>query len=152
MIEQSVHPSLGRMMGLRRFRRAQDPVIHRIVEELVAGQKRTHWMWFGFPQPLGLGKSPMSRLYGLSEKEAPKYMDDPVLSQRLTSMTFIVLDHAYANRWPSMIFGDLDAMKFASSVELFASITRADPFLEMFDVIQEVEGWKAAAERFVVGK
>src|SRR5215218_4855982 len=73
---------------LQRFVTAQAPVFDVAVEELRSGRKRTHWMWFVFPQLGGLGRSPMAKLYGIdSLDEARAYLAHPVLGPRLVLCT-----------------------------------------------------------------
>lgn len=114
-----------RLTGLRRFRRAQDPVIATVVVELCTGQKMGHWMWFVFPQGKGLGTSRMSKLYALSRREASRFNADPVLGRRLRLCTEVVTVQLAAGRPLELIFGDVDAMKFRSCMQLFASVAPA---------------------------
>ncbi len=109
--------------NLSRFTEAQNPLYPAILAELCAGQKRTHWMWFVFPQLAGLGLSPTSRFYALSSlAEAQAYLADPILGPRLAECTQAVLTHP--TRTAEQIFGPIDAAKFRSSLTLFAE---ADP-------------------------
>ena len=111
--------------NLERFVRAQDPIIERAMAELRAGRKVTHWMWFVFPQHVALGRSPMAVNYGIrSAGEATAYLDHPVLGPRLAAATRTVMD--VRGRTIEAIFGPVDAMKFRSSMTLFASIADAD--------------------------
>jgi uncharacterized protein (DUF1810 family) len=72
------------MADLDRFLAAQDPVIAQVRTELAAGRKRTHWMWFVFPQLRGLGRSETARHYGIASRdEAQAYLAHPVLGARL---------------------------------------------------------------------
>ena len=104
---------------LARFVHAQDPVFAAVVAELRAGRKRTHWMWFVFPQLRGLGASPMAVAYGIgSLAEAMAFLAHPVLGGRLVSCTDTVLAHA--DRSLHAIFGAPDDAKFRSSMTLFA--------------------------------
>lgn len=104
---------------LERFVTAQAPVYERVVAELRAGQKRTHWMWFVFPQLRGLGSSPMAQTFGIASlDEARAYLAHPVLGARLIQCTDLVL---VANeRSAHDIFGSPDDVKFRSSMSLFA--------------------------------
>ena len=69
---------------LHHFRAAQDPVLERVSVELAAGRKRTHWMWFVFPQLAGLGRSSTAELYAITDLDyARRYLEDPVLGNRL---------------------------------------------------------------------
>ena len=107
---------------LRRFVDAQAPVIDQAMEELSLGQKRSHWMWFVFPQIQGLGHSAISREFAIdSLDEARAYLLHPVLGTRLREATRRVL--AIENRSALQIFGSPDDMKFRSSMSLFALAT-----------------------------
>jgi uncharacterized protein (DUF1810 family) len=106
---------------LQRFVTAQDPVIGQVRAELAAGAKRSHWMWFVFPQIAGLGFSAMALRYAIeSPDEARAYLAHPVLGPRLRGCVGLVL--AVENRDAHTIFGTPDDMKFHSSLTLFASI------------------------------
>lgn len=137
---------------LERFIAAQAPVYAQVVAELRAGRKRTHWMWFIFPQIRGLGSSPTAQHYAIASlDEARAYLAHPVLGPRLIECTTLVLQHA-AIREPvghepvghertsrehaaptgqhilDKIFGYPDNLKFHSSMTLFsrAADTRTD--------------------------
>ena len=104
---------------LQRFLDAQAPIIETAFVELAAGQKRTHWMWFVFPQLRGLGLSPTSHYYGLASlEEARAFLAHPVLSDRLAACTRAVI--AVENRSLHAIFGSPDDSKFCSSMTIFA--------------------------------
>ncbi len=104
---------------LSRFVEAQEPVIEAVCAELRAGQKRTHWMWFVFPQIAGLGTSSMARHYAIAGRaEAEAYLAHPVLGPRLVACTGLVND--VAGRTAREIFGAIDEIKFCSSMTLFA--------------------------------
>jgi len=108
------------MDDLDRFVDAQDPVWPTVIAELHAGQKRTHWMWFVFPQLAGLGASPMAVQYALgSLGEARAYLAHAVLGARLREATRLMLRHA--GRPAEAVLGGIDAMKFRSSMTLFAA-------------------------------
>ena len=103
------------------------------VAELRQGRKRSHWMWFVFPQIAGLGQSPISQRYAISSlPEARAYLAHPVLGTRLTECAEIV--KGLEGRSAEEVFGGIDAMKLRSSMTLFA---RADPsnavFAEVLD-------------------
>ncbi len=103
---------------LGRFRDAQAPVFDIVVAELTGGQKRSHWMWFVFPQLAGLGSSAMARRYAIRTlAEAEAYLADPVLGERLRRCTDLVL--AIEGRIISAILGSPDDVKFRSSMTLF---------------------------------
>src|SRR3569833_1248572 len=104
---------------LQRFIEAQAPVIARVRTELSHGRKRSHWMWFIFPQIAGLGFSPMAQLYAIASlDEARAYLAHPILGPRLEDCTRLVL--AVEGSTASDIFGWPDEMKFRSSMPLFA--------------------------------
>jgi uncharacterized protein (DUF1810 family) len=107
---------------LERFVTAQEPVFERVLGELRAGRKRSHWMWFVFPQLRGLGRSPMADRYGIgSLAEARAYLAHPVLGPRLDLCTRTVLESEAASL--HAIFGSPDDMKFRSCATLFALAT-----------------------------
>jgi uncharacterized protein (DUF1810 family) len=104
---------------LERFVTAQAPVFDRALAELQAGRKRSHWMWFIFPQLRGLGFSTTARLYGVASlAEARAYLAHPLLGPRLETCTRDVL--ALENRSLHDIFGTPDDMKFGSCMTLFS--------------------------------
>ncbi|MGO9772965.1 MAG: DUF1810 domain-containing protein [Roseiarcus sp.] len=104
---------------LKRFVTAQAPIFEAALDELRAGQKRSHWMWFVFPQLRGLGHSAMARFFGLgSIEEARAYLAHPLLGARLKTCAEAVL--AIEGRSLHAVFGSPDDMKFHSSMTLFA--------------------------------
>ena len=115
---------------LQRFVDAQAPVIDRVLDELRRGRKRSHWMWFVFPQIAGLGFSATSRRYAIrSLAEARAYLAHPLLGPRLLECTRLVV--AVEHRTLLEIFGDPDDAKFRSSMTLFAKAASDDaPFVE----------------------
>lgn len=103
---------------LERFVSAQAPVIEAVRAELQAGLKRTHWMWFVFPQLKGLGLSPTAQFYGIEDlAEARAYLAHPTLGPRLLELTRIV--NGLQDRSAHAIFGSPDDLKFRSSMTLF---------------------------------
>jgi uncharacterized protein (DUF1810 family) len=113
---------------LQRFVDAQAPVIDRVRGELRAGRKRSHWMWFVFPQVAGLGNSAMAVRYALgSLAEAHAYVAHPVLGPRLRECTRLVL--AVRDRPIGAILGHPDDLKFHSCMTLFR---RAAPQDQIF--------------------
>lgn len=107
---------------LERFMAAQAPVYPRVVSELRAGRKQSHWMWFIFPQIEGLGHSAMAQRYAIgSRAEAVAYLEHPVLGPRLRECTQLV--SAVAGKDIHAILGSPDDMKFRSSMTLFANVT-----------------------------
>jgi uncharacterized protein (DUF1810 family) len=111
------------------FIEAQNPVIDRVMEELSAGEKRSHWMWFIFPQLSGLGHSHMAQRFALrSLEEARHYLTHPVLGERLRQCTRLLVN--LGGRSVSDIFGYPDDMKFHSSMTLFALAAPEEPLFE----------------------
>jgi uncharacterized protein (DUF1810 family) len=105
--------------NLTRFVEAQDPLFARVCAELAAGCKESHWMWFIFPQLLGLGSSPTARRYAIaSVEEARAYLAHPVLGARLRECTRLV--NRIEGRTIEEIFGYPDHLKFRSCMTLFA--------------------------------
>src|SRR5271167_1917335 len=110
---------------LERFVTAQAPEFGSALEELKKGLKRTHWMWFVFPQLRGLGSSSMATFYGIgSLEEARAYLAHPLLGPRLVLCTETVL--AIRGKILHDIFGSPDDMKFRSSMTLFARASDDD--------------------------
>jgi uncharacterized protein (DUF1810 family) len=108
------------------FVTAQDHVYAAVAAELAAGQKRTHWMWFIFPQLRALGRSERAIRYGLADlEEAKAYLAHPVLGARLKECTRLVnrVDGKSAHE----VFGSPDDMKFRSSMTLFARAAPEEP-------------------------
>jgi uncharacterized protein (DUF1810 family) len=117
--------------GLSRFVEAQQDVFETALAELRAGRKRSHWMWFVFPQLRGLGRSSTAAFYGIASlDEARAYLAHPVLGPRLREATHAVLRHA--GRSALEIFGSPDDLKFRSSMTLFAIAAEdaGEPFAE----------------------
>lgn len=111
------------------FVAAQHQTFATALAELEAGEKKTHWMWFIFPQIAGLGMSDMSRRFAIASlAEARDYLDHGILGPRLVEATDVVLMHA-GHRTAHDIFGSPDDMKFHASMTLFA---RAAPGREIF--------------------
>jgi len=111
---------------LDRFVAAQEGVYTRALAELQAGEKRSHWMWFIFPQIAGLGSSPKAQRYAIgSLGEAGAYLEHPVLGPRLRTCTAAV--NAVAGRSAHAIFGAPDDVKFRSSMTLFAAAAPDEP-------------------------
>jgi uncharacterized protein (DUF1810 family) len=120
--------------GLQRFVDAQEDaaIYARALEELRRGRKRSHWIWFVFPQIAGLGQSPMSRAYAVrSLDEARAYLEHPVLGPRLRECCEALLA-ADPKASADSILGGIDAIKVRSSITLFA---RADPSDQLFKAV-----------------
>ena len=126
-------------MEFDHFIEAQNRVYDQVIRELTEGQKRSHWMWYIFPQVSGLGFSEISNRYALgSLDEACRYLKHELLGARLRQCTQLVLD--IRNRTAEDIFGPLDAMKFRSSMTLFSLCS---PSRSLFD---------SAIEKYFDGK
>ena len=111
---------------LARFVAAQEPVYEKIREELQEGRKRSHWMWFVFPQLEGLGASAMAQRYAIhSLAEAAAYLDHPLLGARLKECVGLV--NKVEGRSAHEIFGSPDDLKFHSSMTLFAAAAPQEP-------------------------
>jgi len=109
---------------LTRFVWAQEGLYEHVVQELRSGRKRSHWMWFVFPQVEGLGHSPTARRYAIrSLAEAHAYLEHPVLGARLIACTRIV--NALQGLSAHAIFGYPDDLKFCSSMTLFERVAGA---------------------------
>ena len=107
--------------NLARFITAQEATIDRVRAELRAGRKTSHWMWFVFPQIVGLGRSETARFYAIhTYEEAAAYLGHPVLGSRLVECTRLV--NAVEGSTAEQIFGHIDAMKFHSCMTLFAAV------------------------------
>lgn len=124
------------MFNLQRFINAQNfgglydnmPNYQIAIQELRKGYKKSHWIWYIFPQMKGLGKSQLSQFYGINgREEAYAYMDNPILSQRLIEATQIVLDSKYT---AYEIFG-LDIIKFRACMLLFSTISDNPVFKQL---------------------
>ena len=119
--------------GLQRFVDAQAQTYEQALAELRGGHKRTHWMWFVFPQVAGLGRSGMAQRFAISGlAEARAYLSHPLLGRRLVecarALTALDTDDADA------VFGSVDAMKLRSSMTLFAAAAPDEPvFREVLD-------------------
>ena len=125
--------------GLRRFVDAQEPVYAEARAELAAGSKRSHWMWFVFPQLKGLGRSQMATHYGLAgAAEAAAYLAEPVLGPRLLDCTRLML--ATRGKSALQILGSPDDLKFCSCMTLFAQVAPGEPL------------FAEAIERFFAGR
>ena len=124
---------------LSRFIEAQaGGVFEQALAELHAGQKRTHWMWFIFPQHRDLGRSPTARFYGLrGVDEARAYAQHPVLGHRLRECARAILPHL-ASRRPESVLGAVDALKLKSSMAIFAEAVPDEPLFA--EVLQRASG------------
>jgi uncharacterized protein (DUF1810 family) len=115
MTESNLH-------SLDRFLRAQKPVYDQVLAELAAGRKRTHWMWFIFPQIAGLGISETSRRFAIRDlDEARAYLAHPILGARLRQCAALRLQ--LRDQSAHHIFGSPDDLKLRSSATLFAQVS-----------------------------
>ncbi|SOE03539.1 DUF1810 domain-containing protein [Blastococcus haudaquaticus] len=125
---------------LQRFLDAQAQTYDQALAELRAGQKRTHWMWFVFPQVAGLARSGMAQRFAISGlAEARAYLAHPTLGRRLVecARALTALDTTDADR----VFGPVDAQKLRSSMTLFA---HAGPDVPVFREV--LDHWFGGAE------
>jgi uncharacterized protein (DUF1810 family) len=132
---------------LKRFVDAQDPVYGSVLDELRSGRKRSHWMWFIFPQIAGLGSSAMSRKYAIaSADEAAAYLAHPVLGARLRECARLVA--AIEDKTIDDIFDSPDDRKFQSSMTLFADVAPDEAvFQECLDKYFDGKADPATLER-----
>jgi len=133
MIRASNPISRDAPSDLNRFTRAQEGIYDRALAELRSGKKRTHWMWFIFPQIDGLGHSPTAKTYAIKNlEEARRYLNHPVLGPRLLECAAAVL--SIEGRSVSEIFGYPDDLKLKSSMTLFARVAEPDSiFVKVLD-------------------
>jgi uncharacterized protein (DUF1810 family) len=109
---------------LERFVQAQDRVLEQVRRELRDGRKRSHWMWFVFPQLSGLGHSAMAQQYAVASlHEAEAYLKHSILKPRLIECTELVI--GVEGRSINAIFGSPDDLKFHSCMTLFSSVSGA---------------------------
>ena len=117
---------------LNRFTSAQDKVYDRVLAELKNGRKRSHWMWYIFPQLDGLGRSTTARRYAIkSREEAIAYLEHPVLGARLLECANTVL--AIEGKTASEIFGYPDDLKLKSSMTLFSTVADDSVFVDVLN-------------------
>ena len=111
---------------LQRFVDAQAPVFDDVCDELAAGRKTTHWIWFIFPQLRELGRSATARFYGITSRdEALAYWQHPVLGPRLKQCAELVLQ--VSGKTAHDIFGTPDELKLRSCMTLFAAVAGEEP-------------------------
>jgi uncharacterized protein (DUF1810 family) len=116
--------------NLQRFIDAQESVYPLALDEIKEGRKRSHWMWFIFPQIQGLGFSATSKLYAIKDiHEAEAFLKHPLLGSRLITISneLLKLDSNDAHT----IFGSPDDMKLQSSMTLFSSLNNANPVFDL---------------------
>ncbi len=117
-------------MTLDRFIDAQARIWPTPLEEMRAGRKKTHWMWFVFPQLRGLGRSPTAAHYGIENlDEARAYLAEPVLGPRLEEISAAMLAHKATPA--RAILGPVDVLKLRSSMTLFSAAGGAAVFAQV---------------------
>ena len=105
--------------ALDHFVLAQEPIYDRVLAELQAGRKASHWMWFIFPQITGLGRSPLAQQFALTSiQQANEYLNHPILGPRLIKCARLLLEHT--DKTATQILGNPDDVKLQSSMTLFA--------------------------------
>ena len=125
--------------NLKRFTEAQEADYGLALSEIKNGRKRSHWIWYIFPQMKGLGSSDISRFYAINSiEEAEAYLHDPILGDRLVEISQVLLDLPDNNA--TQIFGTPDDLKLRSCMTLFASIPGAP------------EVFKNVLDKFFAGK
>ena len=119
--------------SLQRFLDAQKNQYYIALREMREGSKRSHWIWFIFPQIQGLGQSPESKRYGISDlDEAKAYLSHPVLGARLREISGEVLKHTDSSI-RSIMGGGIDVKKFKSSMTLFDAVSPNDIFAKALE-------------------
>ena len=132
MIRANKTTNSNDQFDLNRFTSAQDKVYDRVLAELKNGRKRSHWMWYIFPQLDGLGRSTTARRYAIkSIEEAIAYLNHPVLGSRLLECANTVL--AIEGKTASEIFGYPDDLKLKSSMTLFSTVADDSVFVRVLD-------------------
>lgn len=130
--------------GLERFVEAQKRDYKTALKEVQSGKKETHWIWYVFPQMLGLGRSCYANLYGIKNKdEAEEYLKHKVLGKRLREVTNALLEQ---DGKADEIFGYPDTLKVKSSMTLFDSIAPDDIFAQVLDKFYEGKRCKLTLE------
>ena len=118
---------------LERFVKAQDKSYQDALSEIQSGRKRSHWMWYIFPQIKGLGFSEMAKFYAIENiKEAEDYLVHPILGKRLIEIAQVLVELNENNA--NKVFGYPDDMKLKSSMTLFANVNHTNPvFIKVLD-------------------
>jgi len=111
---------------LQRFLKAQEGVYNTALAEIRSGRKRSHWIWYIFPQIQGLGFSPTAQRYAIKDLgEAKAYMQDPVLKERLLEISSALLELSSSD--PTAVMGYPDDLKLRSSMTLFMQAAPEEP-------------------------
>ncbi len=118
--------------NLIRFLNAQEDTYQVALKELQGGRKRSHWMWYIFPQHKHLGHSYNANFYGISDiEEAVAYLQHPILGHRLREVSETILN--LQDNDAEAIFGGIDALKLRSSMTLFDFVSHDDVFSRVLD-------------------
>ena len=118
--------------GLERFLTAQEGVYPQALKEIKEGRKRSHWMWYIFPQIQGLGHSSTAQYYAIQNRaEAEAYLRHPVLGHRLEEIAYALL--LLDERDPVKILGYTDSLKLRSSMTLFYTVSHSFLFKKVLD-------------------
>jgi len=114
---------------MNKFIKAQATIYEQVLSELRSGKKKTHWMWYIFPQTAGLGHSTTAEYYAISDlEEAQQYLDHPILGTRLIECSEIMLN--LENSSALNVLGSTDSMKLKSCMTLFAQTYYSNPVFE----------------------
>jgi uncharacterized protein (DUF1810 family) len=120
------------VFNLNRFLNAQQSVYESALREIKGGCKQSHWMWFIFPQVMGLGHTEISRFYSIrSPQEAAAYLAHPLLGKRLMEISAALL--ALPGRTATEVFGTPDDLKLRSSMTLFREVSDEPIFQKVLD-------------------
>ncbi len=115
--------------NLQRFISAQETSYDAALQEIRSGRKISHWMWYIFPQIVGLGFTSTSKYYAIKDiNEAEAYLKDPILGKHLVEISNVLLE--LSDLSAKDIFGHTDAMKLKSSMTLFSLVPNADSVFE----------------------
>jgi uncharacterized protein (DUF1810 family) len=132
-------------MGLERFVEAQRDTWERALGELEAGRKRSHWMWFIFPQLADLGRSETAKFYGIRDlAEAEHYLAHPVVGARLVAAAEAVLKHP--DKSAEAVLGPVDALKLRSCATLFRAAGGGSIFQGLLDTFYGGVGCQTTQE------
>ena len=124
---------------LDRFLLAQENDFQTALSEIRSGKKRSHWMWYIFPQITGLGSSQTAEFYGIKDyKEAKSYLDHPVLGDRLREISFELLK--LQNLDAIQVFGYPDNLKLKSCMTLFSAVAESDKSVFSQVLVKYFEG------------
>ena len=117
------------MNALERFTNAQERDYQTALSEIKSGRKRSHWMWYIYPQIAGLGYSSTSKFYAIKDlREAENYLAHPVLGERIVEISNALLE--IEGKTANQIFGSPDDAKLKSSMTLFGALERTDPVFQ----------------------